>query len=114
VKIRTRVNRYRYPDFAVSCAPGDDPYFLENPCLIVEVLSASTEHTDYGKKFNEYTQLPSLQRYVLVSSNERFVLVYRRSGNEWIAEGFDQDGEFDVPCLDVRLSLEQIYEGIEF
>jgi Uma2 family endonuclease len=114
VKIRTRGTRYRYPDFAVSCDPGDDPYFLENPCLIVEVLSSSTEHTDYGKKFNEYTGLPSLQRYVLVSSDEKFILVYKRVGEDWIAKSLEQDGEFDVPCLDVTLSLEQIYQGIEF
>jgi Uma2 family endonuclease len=114
VKIRTRGTRYRYPDFAVSCNPGDDPYFLENPCLIVEVLSASTEHTDYSKKFNEYTGLPSLQRYVLVSSDEKFVLVFKRVGEDWIAKSLEQDGEFDVPCLDVTLSLAQIYEGIEF
>jgi Uma2 family endonuclease len=112
VKIRTRASRYRYPDFAVSCDPGNDPYILENPCLIVEVLSASTEHIDTGKKFDEYTKIPSLQRYVLVSSSERFVIVYRRFGEEWIAKSYDQEGEFDVPCLDVTLSLEQIYEGI--
>jgi Uma2 family endonuclease len=112
IKIRTRASRYRYPDFAVSCVPGDDPYILENPCLIVEVLSNSTEYIDTGKKLDEYTQIPSLQRYVLVSSDERFVVVYKRVGEEWVVKSLEQDGEFDVPCLDVTLRLEQIYEGI--
>jgi Uma2 family endonuclease len=114
VRIRTRATRYRYPDFAVSCAPGDDPYFLENPCLIVEVLSVSTEHTDFGKKLDEYTQLPSLERYVLVSSDERFVVVYKRMGEQWVVKSLEQNGEFDVPCLGSTLTLEQIYDGVVF
>jgi Uma2 family endonuclease len=112
VKIRTRATRYRYPGFAVSCDPGNDPYVLENPCLIVEVLSSSTAHIDTGKKLNEYTKIPSLQHYVLVSSDERFVVVYQRFGEEWIAKSFDQEGEFDIPCLETILTLEQIYDGI--
>jgi Uma2 family endonuclease len=65
-KVRTRSTRYRYPDLVVSCAPGDDEYFLENPCLLVEVLSESTANTDTSEKLNEYLKLESLQRYVLV------------------------------------------------
>jgi hypothetical protein len=54
-----------------------------------------------------------LQRYVLVSSDEKFVLVFGRVGEDWIAKSLEQEGEFDVPCLDLKLSLAQIYEGIE-
>jgi Uma2 family endonuclease len=54
VKIRTRGTRIRYPDIAISCAPGNDEYFLED------------------------------------------------------------QGEIDIPCLGVNLSLEQIYAGIGF
>jgi Uma2 family endonuclease len=114
VKVRTRGTRYRYPDFAVSCAPGDDPLFLDNPCLIVEVLSDSTETTDFGKKLDEYTHLPSLQRYVLVASDSRLVVVYRREGTRWVVESLEDAGEFDVPCLEVTLTLDQIYAGLEF
>lgn len=114
VKVRTRETRYRYPDFAVSCNPGDDPGFLENPCLIVEILSDSTEHTDFGKKLDEYTRLLSLQRYVLVASDSRFVVVYRRENDRWTVESLESEGEFDVPCLGITLTLEQIYAGLEF
>jgi Uma2 family endonuclease len=38
VKIQTRGTRIRYPDIAISCSPGNDKYFLENPCFIAEVL----------------------------------------------------------------------------
>lgn len=114
VKVRTRATRYRYPDFAVSCSPGDDPLYFENPCLIVEVLSDSTESTDFGKKLDEYTRLPSLQRYVLVASDSRFVVVYRREGTRWTVESLEETGEFDVPCLETTVTLEQIYADVQF
>ena len=114
VRVRTQETRYRYPDFAVSCSPGDDPLYLENPCLIVEVLSDGTEHTDFSKKLDEYTRLPSLQRYVLVASDSRFVVVYRREGKNWTVESLETNGEFDIPCLETTVTLEQIYAGFEF
>lgn len=114
VKVRTKETRYRYPDFAVSCNSGADPKYFENPCLIVEVLSSSIEHTDFGKKLDEYTRLPSLQRYVLVASNSRFVVVYKRDGQRWLMESLDGTGEFDIPCLDANVSLDEIYAGVNF
>nr|CAA6827989.1 MAG: Unknown protein [uncultured Thiotrichaceae bacterium] len=42
VRIRER-NIYYYPDLIVGYEPDDtDDYYLENPCLIVEVLSDPT------------------------------------------------------------------------
>ena len=114
VKVRTRDTRYRYPDFAVSCDAGDDPLYFDNPCLIVEVLSDSTESTDFGKKLDEYTRLPSLQRYVLVASDSRFVVVYRREGTRWTVESLEGTGEFEVPCLETTVTLEQIYADVQF
>jgi Uma2 family endonuclease len=112
VKLRTRTTRYRYPDLVISCNPGDDDYFIDNPCFIVEVLSSSTEQTDITKKLEEYTRLPTVERYVVVSQTSRFVIVYKRDGEKWLLETLDETGEFDVPCLDTRVTLEQLYQGI--
>ncbi len=112
VKVRTRTNRIRYPDVVVSCAPGDDEYFIENPCFIAEVLSQSTEHTDLFVKLDEYKQLPSLERYAIISQDSRGVVFYKRVNNHWEVETLSE-GEFDIPCLQATLTLEQIYSGIE-
>jgi Uma2 family endonuclease len=112
VKLRTRTTRYRYPDLVVSCAPGDDDYFIDNPCFIAEVLSSSTEQTDITKKLEEYTRLPTVERYITVSQNSRFVVVYKREGDKWVVEALDETGEFDIPCLDTKVTLEQLYQGI--
>jgi Uma2 family endonuclease len=112
VKLRTRTTRYRYPDLVISCHPGEDDYFVENPCFIAEVLSDSTAKTDFTKKLEEYTRLPSLERYVLLSQDSRFVIVYKRDGERWLLETLDNEGEFDIPCLDMTVTLEQLYAGL--
>jgi Uma2 family endonuclease len=112
VKVRTKGNRVRYPDIVVSCAPGDDDYFLDNPCFIAEVLSESTEHTDLFVKLDEYKQLPSLERYAVISQDSRGVVLYKRLNSHWEVETL-HEGEIDIPCLQTTISLEQIYAGIE-
>jgi Uma2 family endonuclease len=113
IKLRTKSTKYRYPDVIVSCAPGDDPYFIENPCLIVEVLSESTANTDHNDKLEEYTRLPSLQRYALVDQTVRRVILYKRTESGWVLEILEE-GSFDVPCLDVSVNVDQVYAGVPF
>jgi Uma2 family endonuclease len=114
VKVRTRGTRIRYPDIAISCAPGTDEYFLENPCFIAEVLSSTTEKTDLTLKLDEYKNLPSVERYALVSQDRRFVVLYKRILDHWEVVTLEDQGEIDLPCLDATLTLEQIYAGISF
>ncbi|MGB3613016.1 MAG: Uma2 family endonuclease, partial [Elainellaceae cyanobacterium] len=70
-----------YPDVSVTCDDRDRTAqkFSRYPCLIVEVVSPSTEAYDRGGKFAPYRQLDSLKEYVLVSSEAKAVEVFRRS-----------------------------------
>jgi Uma2 family endonuclease len=111
---RVRDTRYRYPDVVASCTPGTDRYVLENPCFILEVTSDSTADTDHGKKLDEYTKIESMQRYAIVSQKERLVIVYKRLASGWGFDTLEAEGEFEIPCLETSLSLDQIYAGIPF
>ena len=65
---------YYYPDVFVTCDSRDqESYFKERPCLIVEVLSATTEGTDRREKFLAYELLQSLEEYLLVQQSRREV-----------------------------------------
>ena len=63
--------QYRvYPDVTVSC-DGRDRGALEvirYPCLVAEVLSPATEARDRGQKSLQYRSSPSIQEYLLISS----------------------------------------------
>ncbi len=103
---------FYYPDVLVSCDPEDNaPYFRKYPCLIVEVLSPTTERIDRREKFLAYTTLHSLQEYILVSQEEQVVTLFRRS-NEWQPEVFRTQEKFTLDCLDCTLTLDEIYEDI--
>jgi Uma2 family endonuclease len=87
------------------------PYFCSHPCLIVEVLSESTERIDRREKLLAYQTLPSLQEYALVAQNARRVEIYRRT-NDWKAEYFDS-GEIRLDCLESSVSVDAIYADVE-
>ncbi len=64
--------KYFYPDVVVTCDERDtDPQLVQFPCLIIEVLSPSTEAADRGKKFAKYRQSPTsnLTRICLSTSS---------------------------------------------
>lgn len=63
-------HHYTYPDASVTCDDRDktNPNAFVYPCVIIEVLSKSTEAYDRGGKFRLYPQNPAPIDYLLVSS----------------------------------------------
>jgi Uma2 family endonuclease len=103
---------FYYPDLLLACDVSDrNTYFRDNPCLIVEVLSESTERIDRREKLLAYQTLPSMKEYLLVSQNIRCVEIYRRS-NDWGAE-YVTTGALRLECLDADLALDEIYVDAE-
>ncbi len=105
---------YYYPDVMVACGSNTDSHCETQPCLIVEVLSDSTEAIDRGEKMHNYQLVPALETYVLVSQSERRVDVYTRAGAFWRFESLVGDAEIALSCPEMRLSLAIIYERIVF
>jgi Uma2 family endonuclease len=110
---------FYYPDVVAACEPepDPDPLFLRRPCLIVEVLSQTTESTDRREKWFAYSGIPNLHYYVLIHSERREVSYYvRNPEGEWETARLE-DGEtlsIDCPGLRTDLTLERIYEGVRW
>lgn len=115
MKVRERSsNIFYYPDVMLICDPEDDhPYYKERPCLIVEVLSASTATIDRREKWRTYRDMPSLRYYLIVDADQVAVEVYSRTPEDgWQVAPLDA-GEvltIDCPPVQAALSLEDIYE----
>ena len=80
---------------------------ITNPCVIVEVLSESTERDDRGWKFRDCRTLASLEDYILVSQETRRIEVYRRATN-WQCEVAGAGDAFAVHGA--QLSVDAIYD----
>jgi len=77
---------FHYPDVMVSCDPRDQKArkIIYHPCLIVDVLSPSTEAFDRGKKFKHYSRIDTLKEYVLIDSEKMSIECYRLNDrNKW-------------------------------
>lgn len=81
VKMQVESGRkYFYPDVVVTCDDRDtDPNLIQFPCLIIEVLSPSTEAIDRGSKFAQYRRFATLQEYLLVQVDQPVIELFRRN-----------------------------------
>jgi Uma2 family endonuclease len=116
LKLRVTEQLYYYPDLMVVCDPDDrNRLFRSRPCLVVEVLSPSTEAHDRREKLFAYRQISSLQAYVMAWQDERRVQRhFRAASGEWANAEVAGTGLVPLPCPDVTLTLDQIYRGIDF
>ncbi len=73
---------------------------------MVEVLSPATEALDRREKRAMYLSLDSLQVYLLVDPERRRFTAYRLTPEGFVEE---EGEEVDVPCLDLRLTLEDAF-----
>jgi len=105
---------FYYPDLVLVCDPQDrEDYYVSRPCLIVEVLSETTERIDRREKLYAYTGgLQSLREYLLVAQDRRQVDIYRRTEADWMHETVTE-GAIRLECLDMDLLLDSIYEDVE-
>lgn len=71
-------------DLAVTCSEPSGAVSVEEPVLVVEVLSPSTTDHDLGRKLQRYIALPSVREVWLIDSAVRWVQIWRRSGEAWI------------------------------
>ncbi len=106
---------FLYPDVSVTCDDRDRTaqQFSLYPCLIIEVLSPSTEAYDRGGKFALYRRLESLQEYVLVGSETKTVDVFRRNlQGEWSFIPYCEGDEIELVSVGRTIAIASIYEDV--
>ncbi|NOT11033.1 MAG: Uma2 family endonuclease [Methylococcaceae bacterium] len=101
--------RFYYPDVQVSCEEELDRYYNEHPCLIVEVLSESTQRIDRTEKRLAYQMIERLQEYVLLSQESPYLEIYRRR-TEWQRESFSGIESVTLESVDLTFVVEELYE----
>lgn len=113
-------DKFFYPDLTVIC---DKPSFyknrrdtIDNPRLIIEVMSKSTTSFDRAEKFLSYQTLESLEEYVLISQEKAVVEQYskREDGNCIYQATIGTNSTVTFPSIEASLDLNEIYDLVEF
>ncbi len=111
----TDLGPFVYPDISVTCDERDRtaPKFSRYPCLIVEVISPSTEAYDRGGKFALYRRLETLQEYVVVGSESKTVEIFRRDAEgNWMFIPHQENDEILLTSTGVIVSMAEIYADV--
>lgn len=109
---------YAYPDVVAVCGEPrfDDNVFdtLNNPTVIIEVLSESTASYDRGFKFVNYRTIETLKEYLVVAQHEYKVEHYtKESDGSWrIVDVHGLDKTIQLAAIECALKLEDIYARV--
>ncbi|MCW6508232.1 Uma2 family endonuclease [Lichenifustis flavocetrariae] len=103
------------PDIMVHCgALPAGATSVDNPVVLIEVVSRGSAARDRVEKWGVYQRLGSLQHYVLVERDRSAIDVFDRAGEAWASlrtlEGLE--AVLDLPALDVSLPLSEIYQDV--
>lgn len=84
------IDTYRLPDLGIYCDPRDvrpadiNRQSLDFPKVLIEVLSRSTQRSDYVVKLDEYQAIASVDTVVFVhNTRDAFTTFERVSNTEW-------------------------------
>jgi Uma2 family endonuclease len=119
--LRVRIaatGRATYPDVTVVCGAlvrdAEDPDAVQNPTVLVEVLSDTTESDDRGEKWAHYQRIPSLREYVLVSQRAPRVEVFTRDEADpavWHYRDHGPGAQARLASIDAHLDVDALYAG---
>jgi len=94
------------PDILVRCGPppAGDPLYIDDPLIVVEVLSPSSRSRDTNRKLSDYFRLPSLRHYLIVATDIRTVIHHQRDEAGTILTRIVRDGalRLDPPGIELR------------
>jgi Uma2 family endonuclease len=118
LKVSISATRYVYPDVSVTCDQSDlqeKGDIIYSPCMVIEVLSPGSATSDRRQKFTYYRGCPSVQEYVLVSTDEPAVDVYRRASEElWTIHLFGPGDVVELKSISVTVPIAAFYENVRF
>ena len=117
IRVFVAKRQYVYPDVTVSCDENDhqgEQDTLTSPRLVVKVISPSTEAVDRGRKLNWYRNHLSIQEYMLINTRMQLIEIYRRGnpGEPWAYQTYSAHEAFSLACLDISLTVNDIYAGL--
>lgn len=116
--LQTGEDTIRLADIMVTPAggPGKERRTRE-ALLLVEILSPSTSHVDFGDKQNEYLALSSLQAYLIVAQDKACAWLWVRGEDGFPARPDvieNLDATISIDALGLSLPMSEIFARTDF
>ncbi len=88
---------------------------IENPAIVIEVLSNSTRRFDLNEKLEYYKQIPSLKHVLFVDQNRPFATTYSQTDvpDEWLNHDY-HSLDATVRLGELTLPMAEIYRKTVF
>jgi Uma2 family endonuclease len=105
-----------YPDAFVRCGPGQaDRTVVEDPVVVIEVLSPSTQQGDLTRKRWAYQAIQTMQAILFVGADEhRVELAVHGPDGTWLSRFFTGlEATVPLTALGVELPLAELYAGTD-
>jgi Uma2 family endonuclease len=108
-----RADTFFVADLGVSCAPYQaDRQYLQDPILLVEILSPSTERHDRRVKLPAYRRIDSVEEILFLDSDARFAQLHHRHASGWLTDIVDGDGVLNLQSIGIDIAMSELYDGI--
>jgi Uma2 family endonuclease len=103
------------PDIVLTCAPLDfSTPRVDEPLIIVEILSPSNENDDIGRKLALYLEIPSLRHYLVIHQDRRQIVHHQRRddlGGAFLTTIAPSDPlRLDPPAIEIAIAA--VYDGV--
>ncbi|WP_428492580.1 Uma2 family endonuclease [Rhodopila sp.] len=101
--VRVDADTLYEPDAMVRCGPALDDNATEanDPLIVVEVVSPSSQRRDSGSKLEDYFRLASMRHYLIVKTENQVIIHHQRDEAGEITTRIIRDGamRLDPPGL---------------
>ena len=102
------------PDVVVTCEQADqgEAFFLESPCLVVEVLSKSTQARDRTYKLLLYQAKKTINEIVFISQRIQHIEVITRLDTGWDYHEYGAGEACLLRQLNITIKVADIYRRL--
>ena len=111
VSVRIDERTVYEPDALVRCgapAPGE-AMVVDDPVIVVEVISPSSRGVDTGAKLAAYFRLPSVRHYLIVNVEARAVVHHRRGESGGIDTRILAEGSLTLDPPGIEVEIDRLF-----
>ena len=107
-------NSAREPDALVECGrpARRDDMIVENPLIVVEVVSPSSGQTDNTDKLVDYFSVPAIQHYLIVHPEKELVTHHARGTSGKIATAILREGNVEFSPPGIAISVRSLFGSV--